>query len=94
MQQILTDFKSQTYKNKDIQNIRDDMMNKLQTKNDDIKTLELEVQRLVGENDHLASQNEDLSQQIENMRAASLDHLENMESELLAKQSIANAGEQ
>ncbi len=55
MQQMMNDFKSQTYKNKDIQNIRDDMMSKLQAKNDDIKTLELEVQKLVGENDQLAS---------------------------------------
>lgn len=62
--------------------LREEMIQKLQQKNSDIRILELEIQRIMNDNNTLQQANEDLISEMEHLRQSSMEHLENMEREL------------
>lgn len=86
---LISEYKTNHSKTRDLQELREDMLQKLSEKNSEMRQLELEIQRLLSENQSLINQNEDLTADLEHLRATSMSHLENMERELQTKYKYA-----
>ncbi|CDW90000.1 UNKNOWN [Stylonychia lemnae] len=93
-QQIINEYRNDQQKAKEFQGLREEMIHKLQQKNSDIRLLELEIQRLITDNNSIQQSNEDLINEMEHLRQSSMEHLENMERELQQKYDQAQNGEQ
>eukprot|EP00347_Sterkiella_histriomuscorum_P000816 403374405 len=91
---MLNEYKHNHSKTREIQQLREEMISKLQEKNSDMRLLELEIQRLLNENSQVQSQNEELINELEHVRLSSMEHLENMERELQVKYEQAQNGDQ
>lgn len=61
------------------------MLMKMNEKNTEAHMLEMEVQRMIKENNILQQLNQDVTAELEHMKTTSMQHLENMENELHQK---------